>query len=216
MLSALLDWLLSWSRNFGEFCSGLKQIFALRNPGNDVLKLSAITPDRPTESTISTSLVHSSTIRIWDGVRNLSKCTSEIWSLYCSNHIFFRIPSAWDGGFQVNDFLRISRWFSVIIHFLTSCLKFSCSWKHGAIKFWIRISSMQHSTIIRCCRMNLCRWISKNIPDVPRKYRVSGCWQQSRLSMPQGIWIITGWLGTWDNLELQADSTSWNSLGSFI
>ena len=37
----------------------------------------------------------------------------------------------------------------------------------------------------------------------------------SRLSIPQGIGTIAGWLRTWDNFQLQIDSTSWNSLESF-
>ena len=44
--------------------------------------------------------------------------------------------------------------------------------------------------------------LSKTCPDVPNKFRVSSCKQESRLIIPLGLGILMGWLGTWDNPEL--------------
>ena len=53
-------------------------------------------------------------------------------------------------------------------------------------------------------------------PDVPSKFHVSSRRLWSRLSIPQGLVMTAGWLGTCDNFPLQIDSTSCNSLESFI
>ena len=39
--------------------------------------------------------------------------------------------------------------------------------------------------------------LSKTFPEVPKEFRVSGCKQQSRPSMPLGLGTVKGWLGTW-------------------
>ena len=57
---------------------------------------------------------------------------------------------------------------------------------------------------------------SKTFPDLPYKFCVSGRRRKSRLSIPRAFGKITGWLGTWDNPELVAVSTSWNSCNSWI
>ena len=40
---------------------------------------------------------------------------------------------------------------------------------------------------------------SKTFPDIPNEFRVPGCGQESRLSIPRGLGILIGCLGTWDN-----------------
>ena len=56
----------------------------------------------------------------------------------------------------------------------------------------------------------------KTFPDVSSMFHVSGSRVWSRLSKPRGLGTTARCLGTWDNLPLWTDSTSWNSLESFI
>ena len=58
--------------------------------------------------------------------------------------------------------------------------------------------------------------LAKTFHDVPSKFHVSGCKLWSRLGTPRRLGSTAGWVGTWDNLPLQPESTSWNSPESFI
>ena len=46
--------------------------------------------------------------------------------------------------------------------------------------------------------------LSKTFPEVPIEFRVSSGNPESRLSIPVGLGIFMGWLGTWDAPELLA------------
>ena len=57
---------------------------------------------------------------------------------------------------------------------------------------------------------NVENWFPKTFSCNPDWFHVSSAILLSRLSEARELGVITGWLGTWDNLPLLFDSTSWN------
>ena len=79
---------------------------------------------------------------------------------------------------------------------------------------WCR--TMVNPLIMILGRIKCRKLIIKNIFCSPDVFHVSVGKHLSRLSIERELGIAAGWLGTWDNLPLWFDSTSWNSSESSI